>query len=299
MLPPTDPLVPAIDQAIDQLPLSMQPLLKSWLAQHSLARLTPEMMQQLMHVSGLDCRGVTLALLPIAAAYSYAAISHFHVGAIVWGTSGNFYLGANMEFAKQSLSQTIHAEQCAINHAWLSGETGLLGITINASPCGHCRQFMNETISAPGLTIHLPAGEHSLQQLLPAAFGPMDLGITEPLFSRQQHSLAEIKDTPLLHAAWLAASQSYAPYSRSYAGVALQTHSGEIFCGRYAENAAFNPSLPPLQSALILLRMAGFAPDDVGAVSLVESRDGEISHQAATLALLDAYGISQFEYRGI
>lgn len=299
MLPPTDPLTPAIARAIAQLPFGMQPLLKSWLAQHSLARITPLMMQQLMSVSGLDCRGVTLALLPLAAAYSYAAISHFHVGAIAWGASGHFYLGANMEFARQSLSQTIHAEQCALNHAWLSGETGILAITINASPCGHCRQFMNETISASGLTIHLPGGEHALQQLLPAAFGPTDLGITEPLFSTQRHPLAEIQDTPLLHAAWLAASQSYAPYSRTHAGVALQTHSGEVFSGRYAENAAFNPSLPPLQSALIMLRMAGFVPDDVVAVSLVESQDGQISHQASTLALLDAYGIHQFEYRSV
>ena len=96
-----------------------------------------------------------------------------------------------------------------------------------------------------------------------------------------------------------AASHSYAPYSHSYAGVALRTHDGHIFSGRYAENAAFNPSLPPLQSALIMLRMAGFAPENIQAVALVESQHGQISHRSATQALLSAYGIDQIQYQVI
>ena len=96
-----------------------------------------------------------------------------------------------------------------------------------------------------------------------------------------------------------AATQSYAPYSHSYAGVALQIQDGTLFCGRYAENAAFNPSLPPLQSALIMLRMAGHAPEDIQAAALVESQQGQISHLAATQALLDAYGVQQVRYQPI
>lgn len=289
----------ALAHAIDQLPPALRSELLTWYPQHSLAVLPAELMQRLQQVSGLTLPQLTLALLPVAAAFSYAAISQFHVGAIVWGGSGNFYLGANMEFARQSLNQTIHAEQCAINHAWLHDETELLGITINASPCGHCRQFMNETSSAQTLRIYLPSSEHSLPQLLPAAFGPRDLGVLDGLLQPQRHEMPHQLTDRLLQAAAEAATQSYAPYSQSYAGVALQTQDGSLFCGRYAENAAFNPSLPPLQSALIMLRMAGYAPEDIQAAALVESQQGQISHQAASQALLAAYGVQQFHYQPI
>ena len=289
----------ALVHAIDQLPPALRSELLTWYLQHSLAVLPAELMQRLQQVSGLTLPQLTLALLPVAAAFSYAAISQFHVGAIVWGGSGNFYLGANMEFARQSLNQTIHAEQCAINHAWLHNETSLLGITINASPCGHCRQFMNETSSAQTLRIYLPSSEHSLPQLLPAAFGPRDLGVLDGLLQPQRHEMPHQLTDRLLQAAAEAATQSYAPYSQSYAGVALQTQDGSLFCGRYAENAAFNPSLPPLQSALIMLRMAGYAPEDIQAAALVESQQGQISHLAASQALLAAYGVQQFHYQPI
>ena len=289
----------ALAHAIDQLPPALRSELLAWHQQHSLAVLPAELMQRLQQVSGLTLPQLTLALLPVAAAFSYAAISQFHVGAIVWGGSGNFYLGANMEFARQSLNQTIHAEQCAINHAWLHDETELLGITINASPCGHCRQFMNETSSAQTLRIYLPSSEHSLPQLLPAAFGPRDLGVLDGLLQPQRHEMPHQLTDRLLQAAAEAATQSYAPYSQSYAGVALQTQDGSLFCGRYAENAAFNPSLPPLQSALIMLRMAGYAPEDIQAAALVESQQGQISHLAASQALLAAYGVQQFHYQPI
>ena len=289
----------ALAHAIDQLPPALRSELLTWYLQHSLAVLPAELMQRLQQVSGLTLPQLTQALIPVAAAFSYAAISQFHVGAIVWGGSGNFYLGANMEFARQSLNQTIHAEQCAINHAWLHDETELLGITINASPCGHCRQFMNETSSAQTLRIYLPSSEHSLPQLLPAAFGPRDLGVLDGLLQPQRHEMPHLLADHLLQAAAEAATQSYAPYSQSYAGVALQTPGGSLFCGRYAENAAFNPSLPPLQSALILLRMAGYAPEDIQAAALVESQQGQISHLAASQALLAAYGVQQFHYQPI
>ena len=83
-------------------------------------------------------------MLPIAAARAYCSISDFHVGAIAEGNSGAVYFGANIEIQGVQLGQTVHAEQSAISHAWMKGETGLKNITINYTPCGHCRQFMNE-----------------------------------------------------------------------------------------------------------------------------------------------------------
>ncbi len=66
---------------------------------------------------------------------------------------------------------TVHAEQSAISHAWLSGEKALAAITVNYTPCGHCRQFMNELNSGLDLRIHLPGREaHALRDYLPDAF---------------------------------------------------------------------------------------------------------------------------------
>ena len=53
-----------------------------------------------------------------------------------------------------------------------------------------------------------------------------------------------------------AAEKSYAPYTHNFAGCALETQSGEIYRGRYVESAAYNPSLPPLQSAILCMNMA-------------------------------------------
>ncbi len=86
------------------------------------AMLTAEQVESIKQNSGFDDHTLALALLPLAAACSIAPISHFYVGAIAQGESGNFYFGANMEFPNVPLQQTVHAEQSAITHAWLYGE---------------------------------------------------------------------------------------------------------------------------------------------------------------------------------
>lgn len=53
-----------------------------------------------------------------------------------------------------------------------------------------------------------------------------------------------------------AASQSYAPYTGARAGCAVETDDGEMYAGRYAENAAYNPSVSPLQACLALMTLA-------------------------------------------
>lgn len=50
-------------------------------------------------------------------------LSHFNVGAIARGVSGRWYFGGNMEFLGATMQQTVHAEQSAISHARLRGET--------------------------------------------------------------------------------------------------------------------------------------------------------------------------------
>jgi cytidine deaminase len=66
---------------------------------------------------------------------------------------------------------------------------------------------------------------------------------------------AAVKDRTV-DEALAAAEKSYAPYTQNFAGCALETQTGEIYRGRYVESAAYNPSLPPLQSAILCMNMA-------------------------------------------
>ncbi|MBS0909764.1 cytidine deaminase [Tatumella sp. JGM118] len=259
------------------------------------AILQPETLQHLMTATGLDGDALALALLPLAASCAVTPISHFNVGAIARGVSGRWYFGANMEFSGATMQQTVHAEQSAITHAWLSGEEKLAAITVNYTPCGHCRQFMNELNSGLSLTVCLP--DHpprTLADYLPAAFGPADLNIHSVLMDINDQQFVPQGD-PLTQAAIRAASLSYAPYSAAYSGVALQTRDGKIYAGRYAENAAYNPSLPPLQSALILLNIRGGDCTDIQRAVLAESDDAALLQHSATQTTLAALGCQHLD----
>lgn len=240
--------------------------------------------------TALDDDALALALLPLAAACAVAPLSNFDVGAVARGKSGNWYFGANMEFAGATMQQTVHAEQSAVTHAWLSGETALDAVTVNYSPCGHCRQFMNELNSGTDLRICLPGRQPAtLGDYLPYAFGPRDLAIETLLLDPIDHGYS-ISGDALEQQAIKAANASHAPYSHSHSGVAVETLSGRIYAGRYAENAAFNPSLPPLQAALILLNMHGESCSQIGRAVLAEHANSKLIQRQATEATLQALG---------
>ena len=251
--------------------------------------ISPEQFDLLLSQLQMTDTELRLALLPIAASYAVVPISNFYVGAIVRGTSGRLYFGANMEFVDASMACTIHAEQSAISHAWIKGETGIKDVTINYSPCGHCRQFMNELTSANDMIIQLPEREPmTLQQYLPDSFGPLDLGIKDGLLSQCDNGISIEEESELVGCACKAANRSHAPYSKNFSGVALKARDGRIFEGMYAENAAFNPSLPPLQVALINMNMSNYPLSEIAEAALVESLDSKISQLARTQALLEA-----------
>lgn len=239
---------------------------------------------------------VAYALLPLAAACAIAPISHFQVGAVAQGESGNLYFGANMEFTAVPLQQTMHAEQSAIAHAWLCQERGLNSVTVNYTPCGHCRQFMNELNRATTLSIHLPGREPALlHHYLPDAFGPKDLNITALLMDPVNHGRVLSDPDLLAQAALDAANRSHSPYSHTLCGVALETEDGGLYTGRYAENAAFNPSLPPLQTALNMMNMAGVELNSVRRAALVEPRNAVVSQWVVLQIMLAEAGCTDVQ----
>lgn len=244
---------------------------------------------ELLALSGLSDEELRISLLPFAAAYSYAPISEFYVGSIVRGLSGRLYFGANMEFIGAQMSQTVHAEQCGISHAWMKGETGIIDITVNYSPCGHCRQFMNELTTAKELKVQLPQrDEMSLQEYLPDSFGPADLDIDARLMDGKTLSYKTNETDPLVLKAVEALNYSHAPYSENHSGVALRLNDGSVYLGSYAENAAFNPSLPPLQVALTQVLVAGKSFEQIESAALAELSTGKISNLDGTQSTLDA-----------
>ena len=270
---------------------------------------------------GIPQPELMMQLLPLAEQYAVVPLSGYKVGAVAAGmpkpdTGGcSLYLGANFEFTNAALSFTAHAEQAATNNAWLNGEPGIQALAVSAAPCGYCRQFLYELVTAQQLAILLPSGSPNpptysskpLTDFLPAAFGPSQLNVTGGLMDPAACSHNLILESgatrdEVIASALEGARGSYAPYltggAHAYAGVAVQLEDGSIFTGRHAENAAYNPSLSPLESALTFMNMG----QPIGATRVVKrcvlvEVPTLASQRSATEAALAAYAPGvQLEY---
>ena len=249
--------------------------------------LTTEHCRIVVEILNISIETLMTRLLPMAKLYCATTISDFQVGAAAKarmsdnGSDSAIFLGANIEFPAQALTQTIHAEQSAVINAWLQGARQIDGIAVTAPPCGYCRQFLYELERCHDLRIFLPdqiggkTTQHSLLDLLPTAFGPRELGsatglMVSPTY-RADLSLRSPSDDPLVLEAKAAAEKSYAPYSQNLAGCVIKTVDDKVYAGRYAENAAFNPSLTALQTAFIRMTMdQPGSKYDIGRAVLVE-----------------------------
>ncbi|MFV8752967.1 cytidine deaminase [Nannocystaceae bacterium ST9] len=248
-------------------------------------------LRELAVQTGLDEDAVVLACLAWADRWARPPISQFRVGALALGGSGALYLGANIEFEGLPLCETIHAEQAAIVHAWLGGETELRAIATSAAPCGFCRQFMLE-LPEPRPRILVPGGPaRSLDSLLPAHFGPDDLGRTPTLLRAGPHGLRLADDdggNPLVRMTLDAANHSSAPYTESFAAVGLATAQGERHVGRVAESVAYNPTLGPMQAAMIALHMQGGRLESIREAVLIEIDGAPVQHARSAAQVLES-----------
>jgi cytidine deaminase len=118
-----------------------------------------------------------------AAKHSYSPYSRFPVGAAVLVSSGQIYAGANVENASFGLCNC--AERTAIFAATSAGERKVRCVVVYTPtelptmPCGACRQVINEfgpTATILSICDGADRVETTLSTLLPAAFGPGDLG---------------------------------------------------------------------------------------------------------------------------
>ena len=253
--------------------------------------------------------------------------------------SATLYLGANLELPGLELAAGFHAEQCAVNWAWQHRHHRVSDVIVNAAPCGLCRQFLREVPSWQSLRVHWPRtapslSEHEpsfnrrqLSELLPHSFGPDDLGIdnfallslrasapaTDSCLPQsfdhfhatdtqntQNGNAAASDNNELDRLAQSACHRSYSPYSGVAAGLTLRLTDGRVVSGCSIENAAYHPSLSPLQSALAAAVSQGWeVRQQIQQAVLVETR-GPISHRQTTARALQMLAPTvEFRYRQI
>lgn len=115
-----------------------------------------------------------------AASLAYAPYSNFRVGAVVIGSGGEVFTGANIENAAYPASAC--AEATTIGTAVAQGVRRIDTVVVacidafdvdGAYPCGRCRQIMSEfdvetilVTGGPGSEVR----EHTLDELLPYRF---------------------------------------------------------------------------------------------------------------------------------
>ncbi len=134
--------------------------------------------------------GELVAAAREAAEHSYSPYSNYSVGAALLFDDGTVVTGTNVENASYGLA--LCAETIAVSKAMADGRRGGLiaaavtgphdsGDGLPITPCGRCRQVLNELAQLGGTDpeiLCVGADEIrrvALSQLLPHAFGPAHL----------------------------------------------------------------------------------------------------------------------------
>ena len=87
-------------------------------------------------------------------------------------------------------------------------------------------------------------------------------------------------------AALAAARVAYAPYSGCPSGFAVEDEDGTVYAGAYAESAAYNPSVGPVQAALAAYVTGSGCYEKIVAAALVEKDGAVVSHEGTARMLM-------------
>ncbi|OEL38083.1 Cytidine deaminase 1 [Dichanthelium oligosanthes] len=251
-------------------------------------------------------------LVPSAMKRAIVPISRFPVGAVGLGASGRVYVGVNLEFSGLPLCHSVHAEQFLVANAAAAGEPALRAVAVSHMPCGHCRQFLQEIRGASGIQILVTTDAdedcapewRTVASLLLRPFGPHDLlpenvplvleahdnPLGDPVVATVANGFAAGDlEARLREAAEAAARAAHAPYSECPSGFAVADGDGRIYAGGCLESAAYNPTLGPVQAAIIAMVAAEGCPaGDVVAAALVEKERAAVAQEATARIFLEA-----------
>ncbi|KAL3829975.1 hypothetical protein ACJIZ3_018777 [Penstemon smallii] len=260
-------------------------------------------------------------LVQSAQSLARPSISNFHVAAVGLGSDGRVFIGVNLEFPGVPLHHSVHAEQFLLTNLAVNNCPRLLYLAVSAAPCGHCRQFFQELRHSSSLQILITNPDQKvnfdfnpLSQILPNPFGPHDLLDQEhpllleehnngldllPYNDDHNHDLNKLgngyckkydfDETLLKNSALEAANNSHSPYSGCPSGIALMDCEGKVYKGSYVESAAYNPSLGPVQAALVAyVAGGGGGYERIVAVVLVEKEESKVRQEDTARLLLKA-----------
>lgn len=239
-------------------------------------------------------RELMLLLLDQAKAYARPPISNFYVGAVGLETqTGNLILGGNVEFPGTHLGTTLHGEGFVVTRAFSRGADLSVIAIGEAHPCAHCRQFLSEFAGSRNLELIDPLGHVlTLAQLYPWPFDPDYLGERGAVAGNSNWPGLQLmrNDIPEHIAAALltAGVRAYAPYSKCPGAVVLELVDGKLMTGASIESVAFNPTVPPLQTAIVDLLAHGYGYVDIKSVTLATSLGKQVDYARSTAELLDS-----------
>jgi cytidine deaminase len=232
---------------------------------------------------GLTAEELMLLARATAVSFAQPPISNFLVGVVgLERETGNLIFGGNLEFVGAHIGNTVHGEGFVFSRAFSRGtsvETICLG---EAHPCAHCRQYMSEFAATADLTLIDTLGHRlRMAELYPWPFDPGYLGergivageVRQPGLSLAGNNLPARIATRLIDLG----RHAYVPYSKTPAAIVLQLVDGTLIGGAAIESVSFNPTMSPLQAAMIDLFAHGYVASDItGAV--MATRAGQVDY---------------------
>lgn len=264
-------------------------------------------------LSGLSVPQLLPTLVKSAQKLARPPTSNYHVAAVGLSSDGRIFIGVNLEFPGVPLHHSVHAEQFLVTNHAFHNSPGLVYIAVSSAPCGHCRQFLQELRGAGDIQILITSEMtqvaqeaqedviyKSLLSLLPNPFGPCDLLDQETplILENHKNGLCLVENESLANGfgqdceklrflALEAANASHAPYSHCPSGVALMDVNGKFYKGCYMESAAYNPSLGPVQAALVaFIASGGGGYDEIVAAVVVEKEEAVVRQEDTARLLL-------------
>ena len=238
-----------------------------------------------------DAHGISsdeLMLLSLGKARDFAhpPISDFFVGCVGREAgSGHLVFGGNLEFVGAHIGNTVHGEGFVFTRSFSRG-TAIETIAIGeAHPCAHCRQYLSEFAPTASLTLIDPLGHRlKMADLYPWPFDPDYLGEKGILAGQIHHAGLELRPHGDLVSAAVAAKltelgrRSYTPYGKSPAAIVLTLTDGTLIGGAAIESVSFNPTISPLQAAMIDLFAHGYAATDIATAAIATADGAQVDY---------------------
>ena len=255
---------------------------------------------EIMQRYGLSGDDLLLLSLKSAEKFARPPISGFFVGAVGReAETGHLLFGGNLEFPGGHIGNTVHGEGFVFARAFSRGtaiETLALG---EAHPCAHCRQFLSEFAATASLTLIDPLGHRlKLADLYPWPFDPAYLGERGIVAGEVRHSNLELGPNGLASEAAAKLTglgrRSHVPYGKGASAILLTLRDGAQVGGAAIESVAFNPTMSPLQAAMIDLFAHGYAAGDIASAAIAVQPDAPVDYARHARDLLGvvAPGIS-------